>query len=40
MLMLLVEFGKINQGELCNNRRFEFNKVNMVNYNLILNYHF
>ncbi|MDP2176161.1 MAG: OprD family outer membrane porin [Bacteroidota bacterium] len=32
--------GKLNNGELYNNRRFEFNKVNMLNYNLILNFHF
>lgn len=36
----LLVVGKINQGSLHNNRRFEFNKVNMVNYNLVLNYHF
>jgi hypothetical protein len=32
--------GKLNNGELYNNRRFEINKVNMLNYNLILNFHF
>ena len=32
--------GKINNGETYNNKRFEFNKVNMALYNLVLNYHF
>lgn len=36
----LLVVGKTNEGELHNNRRYEFNKVNMVNYNLVLNYHF
>jgi hypothetical protein len=36
----LLIVGKINQGELYNNRKFEINKVNMVNYNLVINYHF
>ena len=36
----LLVVGKRNESELYNNRRFEFNKVNMVNYNLVLNYHF
>jgi len=32
--------GKINQGKLYDNRRYEFNKVNMINYNLVFNFHF
>lgn len=32
--------GKKNIGEMYNNKRFEFNKVNMVQYNFVLNYHF
>lgn len=32
--------GKIKGGETYNNPRFEFNKVNMMLYNLVLNYHF
>jgi len=31
---------KMNTGELYNNERFEFNKVNMLQYNFVLNYHF
>ena len=31
---------KMNNGELYNNKRFEFNKVNMLQYNSVLNYHF
>lgn len=38
-LQLLI-VGKFNQGELYNDRKFQFNKVNMVLYNLVLNYHF
>ena len=36
---LLVVWKK-NEGELYNNKRFEFNKVNMMQYNLVLNFHF
>ena len=32
--------GKKNTGEIYNNKRFEFNKVNMMQYNFVLNYHF
>lgn len=32
--------GKIKQGETYQNSRYEFNKVNMMNYNLVFNYHF
>ncbi len=32
--------GKIKAGETYNNDKFVFNKVNMVQYNLVLNYHF
>lgn len=32
--------GKINTGESYNNYNFEFNKVDMVQYNFVLNYHF
>lgn len=38
-LQLLI-MGKIKGGETYNNPRFEFNKVNMMLYNLVLNYHF
>ena len=38
-LQLLI-VGKKNQGELYDNRKFEINKVNLLNYNLVLNYHF
>jgi hypothetical protein len=31
---------KLNEGETYNNKKFEFNKVNMVLYNFVLNYHF
>ena len=31
---------KANQGELHNNRKYEFNKVNMHQYNFVLNFHF
>jgi hypothetical protein len=31
---------KLNEGETYGDKRFEFNKVNMVLYNLVLNYHF
>ncbi len=33
-------YGKYSDHDLLSNRRFEFNKVNMLGYNLILNYHF
>jgi hypothetical protein len=32
--------GKINNGETYHNNKFVFNKVNMMLYNLVLNYHF
>ena len=32
--------GKIKEGETYNNKKFEFNKVNMMLYNFVLNYHF
>lgn len=32
--------GKINDGEMYSNKRYTFNKVNMVQYNFVLNYHF
>ena len=31
---------KIKNGETYNNKKFEFNKVNMALYNFVLNYHF
>ncbi len=31
---------KMNAGEMYNNQRFEFNKVNMLQYNFVLNFHF
>ncbi len=31
---------KMNTGEIYNNRRFEINKVNMMQYNFVLNFHF
>ena len=36
----LLIVGKMNEGETYNNPRFEFNKVNVMLYNLVLNYHF
>lgn len=36
--LLLV--GKINDGETYNNKRYTFNKVNMLQYNFVVNYHF
>ncbi len=36
----LLIVGKIREGETYNNKKFEFNKVNMVLYNIVLNYHF
>ncbi|WP_411275526.1 OprD family outer membrane porin [Daejeonella sp.] len=32
--------GKVNNGETYNNTRYEINKVNMLQYNFVLNYHF
>lgn len=32
--------GKINNGETYNNTRYEINKVDMLQYNIVLNYHF
>jgi hypothetical protein len=32
--------GKMNNGETYNNKRYEFNKVDMMLYNVVLNYHF
>ena len=31
---------KINKGETYGNQKYVFNKVGMVNYNMVLNYHF
>ncbi|MBK7557530.1 MAG: hypothetical protein IPI54_04140 [Chitinophagaceae bacterium] len=36
----LLVVGKMNAGETYNNKRFEFNKVDMLQYNFVLNYHF
>lgn len=36
----LLVSGKINDGETYNNQRYTFNKVNMVQYNFVLNYYF
>jgi len=36
----LLIVGKINQGELYQQAKYEINKVNMVLYNFVLNYHF
>jgi hypothetical protein len=36
----LLVAGKINNGETYHNNKFVFNKVNMMLYNLVLNYHF
>jgi hypothetical protein len=36
----LLVVGKVNNGETYNSKKFEFNKVNMVLYNFVLNYHF
>ncbi|HSN60141.1 MAG TPA: OprD family outer membrane porin, partial [Ferruginibacter sp.] len=36
----LLVVGKINNGETYNNKRFEFNKVDMVLYNFVMNFHF
>lgn len=32
--------GKISDGDLYNNKRYSFNKVNMIQYNFVINYHF
>lgn len=36
----LLVVGKLNSGETYNNKRYEFNKVDMAQYNLVVNYHF
>ena len=36
----LLFVGKLNNGETYNNNKFIINKVNMVLYNFVLNYHF
>lgn len=36
----LLVVAKLNEGELYNDKRYEFNKVNMALYNLVLNYYF
>ena len=36
----LLIVGKIGDGETYNNKKFEFNKVDMLTYNFVLNYHF
>ncbi len=36
----LLVVGKLRDGETYNNEKFEFNKVDMVTYNFVLNYHF
>ncbi|MBK8611284.1 MAG: outer membrane porin, OprD family [Chitinophagaceae bacterium] len=36
----LLVSGKINDGETYNNQRYTFNKVNMIQYNFVLNYYF
>jgi len=36
----LLVVSKFKSGETYNNKRFEFNKVNLVQYNFVLNYHF
>lgn len=36
----LLVIAKLNNGELYADKRFEFNKVNMALYNVVLNYHF
>lgn len=36
----LLVVGKLKSGETYNNKRFEFNKVDMMLYNFVLNYHF
>ncbi len=36
----LLVVGKLKSGETYNNKKFEFNKVNMLLYNFVLNFHF
>ncbi|ULQ53150.1 OprD family outer membrane porin [Flavihumibacter fluvii] len=36
----LLVVGKLNKGETYNNKKYEFNKVDMMQYNLVLNFHF
>ena len=36
----LLVVSKIREGETYGNKDFEFNKVNMMQYNVVLNYHF
>lgn len=36
----LLVVGKVKSGETYDNKKFEFNKVNMLLYNVVLNYHF
>ncbi len=36
----LLVIGKIKNGETYDNKKYEFNKVNMIMYNFVLNYHF
>lgn len=36
----LLIVGKTRKGETWHNKKFEFNKVDLVNYNVVLNYHF
>ena len=36
----LLIVGKINKGETYHNKKYELNKVNMMLYNFVLNYHF
>lgn len=36
----LLVVGKVRNGETYNNKKYEINKVNMVLYNFVLNYHF
>jgi hypothetical protein len=38
--MRLLTVHKMRVGEIYENERFQFNKVNMTNYNLVVNYHF
>ncbi|MGZ8538003.1 MAG: hypothetical protein ACXWV9_07040, partial [Flavisolibacter sp.] len=36
----LLVVSKIKEGEIYSNKNFEFNRVNMMQYNFVLNYHF
>ncbi len=36
----LLVVGKLKEGETYNNKKFEFNKVNIRQYNMVLNFHF